>query len=118
MIPRILLARLKAQGITITLSPTGEHLCYNGDIPTDLLVELAQSKQELIALLREPALSTKSIYPLTLSFPADAHIAVPEGQWKREPDGAIMATFESQNELAWCLIASGVDRPEVAEALL
>lgn len=117
MIPRILLTKLKAQNVTISLSPTGEHLCYDGNVPTDLLVELAQSKQELIALLQEAASPTKSTYPLTLSFPADAHVAVINSQWKREPDGTIMATFRDQSELAWCLIASGVDRPEVIEVL-
>jgi hypothetical protein len=117
MIPRILLAKLREQGVTISLSSTGEHLCYDGDVPTGLLVELAQSKQELIALLQETASSTKSTYPLTLSFPANAHIAVPEGQWERKPDDTIVATFRSQSELAWCLVVSGTDRPEALAVL-
>lgn len=117
MIPRILLAKLKEKGVTVTLSSTSKHLCYDGDVPISLLVELAQSKQELIALLQESTLSTENIYPLTLSFPANAHVAVPEGRWERELDGTIIATFRSQSELAWCLVASGVSRPEVLEAI-
>lgn len=55
---------------------------------------------------------------LTLRFPGDLPgLAVPVGQWRRDPDGAIVATFADRTELAWCLVASGSERKEILEIL-
>ena len=58
-----------------------------------------------------------SIYPLTLRFPPGAQVAAVAGRWQRLPDGTIEATFNTQEELAWALVALGCDRPEVLEVL-
>jgi hypothetical protein len=59
----------------------------------------------------------ESHYPLTLHFPSDAKVAVIEGQWQRLPNGVIEATYNTQQELAWSLLAVGIDTPEIREAL-
>lgn len=42
-------------------------------------------------------------FPLTLIWPADAKVAVPEGRWRRLASGRIEATYESRRELEVCL---------------
>ena len=66
---------------------------------------------------RERATGMIGVYPLTLRFPADARVATIAGRWRRLPDGMIEATFNTQEELAWALVAMGCDRPEVMEVL-
>ena len=63
------------------------------------------------------AAGVADLYPLTLHFPDDARVATIAGQWRRRSDGTIEAVFNTQQELAWALVAVGYDRPEVMEAL-
>jgi len=41
-------------------------------------------------------------YPVVLMWPADARIAVINGQWRRLEDGRIEAIYHDRDELAWC----------------
>ena len=56
---------------------------------------------------KTPFSLTNNGYPVTLRFPANAHIAVPAGQWRRLETGEIEARFNAQEELFWCLAAVG-----------
>jgi len=42
-------------------------------------------------------------YPVVLVWPADAKIAVINGQWRRLEDGRIEAIYHDRDELAWCI---------------
>ena len=42
-------------------------------------------------------------YPVVLVWPADAKIAVINGQWHRLEDGRIEAIYNNRDVLAWCI---------------
>ncbi len=61
-------------------------------------------------------------YPVALVWPADAKVAVINGQWRRLEDGSIEAVYNDRDELAWCIETTkllrqgGAAAPEVADA--
>ena len=108
---------LEAMGYKFTVDGDKLRAVCDGDLADadkvrSLLGYVKRHRDEALVFLRERAASH---YPLVLRFPAAAHVAVVNGQWKRESDGSILATFASQGELASCLVASGCDKPEVLE---
>ena len=110
---------LEQMGYTFTVDGDKLRATCAGDLADadkarSLLDYVKRHKAEALAFIRERAVSL-SHYPLTLRFSPCAHVAVPRGKWEREADGSILATFARQSELAWALVASGVDRPEVLE---
>ena len=56
-------------------------------------------------------------YPITLRLPRDSKLPAIERNWRRLADGSIEATYDTQEELAWCLAVSGVDSPDICGVL-
>ena len=69
----------------------------------------ASGVAESPALSREAAGKAQDCpgYPLVLAFPAEARMAFTHGQWHRLADGRIWATFNSEDELLFCLATVG-----------